>query len=200
MATVFYDRKNPRLKEYDYSKPGYYFVTVNAAERGTDIFGKLSLEAVRADDHIGPLSREMESPTVELTHAGKIVRDTIEGISNSYSNVFVDEYAVMPDHVHMIVEIRNPEDGPMWSSALTANSEVYNKTIGTTKSSDNLISIIRTLKTLSTKKAGFSLWQRSFFEHIIRNDEDLLNTRNYIRYNAAKHYYLTHPEGHDTHA
>lgn len=86
---------------------------------------------------------------------------------NHYSNIILDEFIVMPNHVHGIIGISN------------------NETDG-----HNLSEFIRALKTFSSRRInnirktpGISVWQSRFYEHIIRNDRELDNTREYIRNN-----------------
>ena len=114
---------------------------------------------VGADDHIGP--------TVALTPTGNVVKkytDLIPGIGH---------YVIMPNHVHMILHISatSPDKGPMWSSAPT-NANVSN--------------LIRTWKTLITKELGISIWQRTYYDHIIRSDEEYTQIGEYILGNPGK--------------
>ena len=181
-------RKNPRLKEYDYGSPGFYFVTINTHNREKILSQIASQNAVRAAAYGGPPpfnanDRTIAPPIVMLTRYGEIVRKYIERIDISYNNARVDQYAIMPNHIHLVIQITEPRNGPPWAAARTAN----------------LIRMINSLKTLTSKEAGFTLWHRGYFDHIIRTDEDLYNTRRYVKYNASKHL-LNQEEGHDTHA
>ena len=74
----------------------------------------------------------------------------------------------MPNHVHMIVRIES-EDGSMWASTPT----------------QSISDRIRSLKTLVSKKIGVSIWQRSFYDHVIRSEKDYLGIRQYIDNNPA---------------
>ncbi len=196
----FHERKKPRLKDYDYGTPGYYYVTINTQERNADILSHiipvppfknayLQNNAVRAAAHGGPPApgygdASIEPPIVVLTPIGEMVRKYIENINFVYENARIDVYTIMPDHVHMIIQITEPGvGGPPWAAARTAD----------------LVKMIDSFKTLTAKKAGFTLWHRGYYEHIIRNDEDLYNTRNYITCNASKHY-MKYCKGLDTHA
>ena len=80
----------------------------------------------------------------------------------------IDAYVIMPNHVHMIVRIE-PEDGAMWASTPT----------------QSISDRIRSLKTLVSKKIGVSIWQRSFYDHVIRSEKDYLSIRQYIDDNPA---------------
>ena len=81
----------------------------------------------------------------------------------------IDKYVIMPNHVHMIVRIESG-DGPMWASAPTQSVSAR----------------IRSFKTLVSKQIGTSIWQRSFYDHVIRNEEDYLHIWQYIDNNPAK--------------
>ncbi|SHI21429.1 REP element-mobilizing transposase RayT [Sporobacter termitidis DSM 10068] len=148
-------RKQLRLKGYNYSQAGYYFVTICTLHR-REILG----HAVGGDAHI--------APSVLLSEIGAITEKYIKNIDSKYENVYVDKYAIMPNHIHMIIELK---DGAMWASPPT-------NTI--------IPKIIRTLKTLVTKEAGTSIFQKSYYDHIIRDEADYFTKWNYIDTNPAK--------------
>ena len=102
-------------------------------------------------------------PCTEFTDWGSIVETYLLRIPG------IDTYVIMPNHVHMIVRIESG-DGPMWASAPTQSV------------SDR----IRSFKTLVSKQIGVSIWQRSFYDHVIRNKEDYLHIWQYIDDNPAK--------------
>ena len=114
---------------------------------------------VGADDYIGPY--------VELSSTGKVVDQYLRMIPG------VDYCVVMPNHVHMILRISAKDivQGPMWSSAPTKA---------------NISSLVRTWKTLITKHLGHSIWQRSFYDHIIRDEKEYLKIAQYIEENPAR--------------
>ena len=114
---------------------------------------------VGADDHIGPY--------VALTEIGKIVEKYTRSIPG------VAEYVIMPNHVHMILRIsgKDAAQGPMWSSAPTG------------KRIENLV---RSWKTLISKELGQHVWQRSYYDHIIRDEQDYVIRAQYIINNPAK--------------
>ena len=90
---------------------------------------------------------------VELSSYGKIVDDAINNISNIYPAVSVEEYVIMPDHVHLIIFFRADENGrPMVAPTLSR--------------------VVSQLKGYVTKCAGRPIWQKLFFDHIIRNGLD----------------------------
>ncbi|MBQ3543901.1 MAG: transposase, partial [Lachnospiraceae bacterium] len=86
--------------------------------------------------------------------------------NNVYENATVDKYVIMPNHIHMIITIH----GTMKASSPTINTE----------------NIIRSFKTMVTKELGNSIFQRSFHDHIIRNDEDYKKVSEYIGTNVLR--------------
>ena len=139
-------RKPLRLRGYDYGRTGYYFVTVCTAVRGKT------------------------SPRGVLTPVGKITEQAISEIPSHYPNIKVDTYVVMPDHVHMILEIHATGDGRLIAAPTGMD----------------LSKVIQQFKRVVSKTAGFSIWQRSYYDHIVRNREDLENIRQYIQTNPQK--------------
>ena len=149
---VFPQRKRTRLKNFDYSTNGMYFVTICTKEKQ-----KILSKIVGGDAHI--------APSCELTYYGKVVDKYINSINNVYKNISVENYVIMPNHIHMLIMI----DGTMWASSPTTISD-----------------IVRSVKTLTTKQIGKPIFQRSFFDHIIRDQTDYENVYNYIDSNPSK--------------
>jgi putative transposase len=143
-------RKPNRLKNYDYSRNGAYFVTVCVKDRH-ELLGKI----VGCDAHI--------APHIELSEYGMVVEKYIHGITGMV------HYVIMPNHIHMIIEIHR-ENGSMWASTPT----------------QSVSQLIKSFKILVTKQIGFSLWQRSFHDHIIRNEQEYEKIWEYIATNPLK--------------
>lgn len=106
----------------------------------------------------------MPSSTQRIQQYGEITEKKIQDISNSYKNAIVDTYVIMPNHIHIIIEIKDKIEikGSMRASIPTISQ------------------IINTLKNLITKQIGFSIFQRNYYEHIIRNEKEYLKIREYI--------------------
>ena len=104
------------------------------------------------------------APWVVLTPIGLKVQKYLSQIRG------IDKYVIMPNHIHLII-IQN-ESGSMWSSTPT-----------------NIPDIIRSFKTLVTKELGYSIWQTSYYDHIIRDEEDYLIKAQYIDDNQVKWQY-----------
>lgn len=139
MKDILPIRKKLRLKYYDYSKQGLYFITICIKNR-VEILGRIN------DNQI------------ELTKEGMVVQNHIKYIAKKYRNVRVDKYIVMPNHIHMIISI-----------------DIEN--------SVNLSRIIKQYKGSVTKKIGYSIWQKSYYEHIIRDEKEYYKIKEYIQNN-----------------
>ncbi len=138
-----FERKRNRLKHYDYSTNGSYFVTV-CAENRRCIFGTI---------YPG-------SESVELTPCGKALTSAIEKTTETYPGVEIPEYVIMPNHVHMIIELKNQK-----------------KTVS---------QIVSYFKWNASRATGARLWQKSFYDHVIRNEKDYLAILEYMAFNPKQ--------------
>ena len=153
-------RKHLRLEYYDYSQPGSYFITICTRERKQEVL--CSIEPA-----VGAIINR--PPRISLTPLGRIVNETIRAIPDHYPGILVDQYIIMPDHVHLILSFRNIGPDGRQIAAPTPLSK-----------------IIQQMKRIASKQAGVPLWQKGFYDHVIRNDVDLANVRQYIRNNPLK--------------
>ena len=103
-------------------------------------------------------------PQTTLTEIGKLVAENIGILNGTYETVRVDKYVVMPNHVHLILTIQN----------------------GRTQFAPTVSRIVKQFKGTITKQLGFGIWQKSFYDHIIRDEEDYLRIWEYIDNNPAK--------------
>ncbi len=158
-------RKKMRLQGYDYGRAGNYFVTICTKNR-EHFFGAIVGGDVPIAPHDVPIAPHDVpiAPHIELSKIGKIVDDTIAMIPTA------DKYVIMPNHIHIIFRIPPPEDGPMGTSAPTKSIPM----------------MVRFLKRDVTLACGFSVWQRGYHDHIIRNDADYRRIWQYIGNNPAK--------------
>jgi REP element-mobilizing transposase RayT len=150
-------RKNIRLQEYDYSQAGYYFITICVKDKH-ETLGEIVVGA------------NCVRPT--LTETGKIVENEICTLSSVYENVFIDNYVIMPNHIHMIIV--------MADNGRTQTND------GRTQFAPTISRIIKQLKGSITKQLGFSLWQRSFHDRIIRDEGEYRRIWQYIDENPAR--------------
>jgi REP element-mobilizing transposase RayT len=164
-----HNRQSIRLKGYDYSKPGYYFVTICVADRYC-LFGEI-------------LDEEMH-----LNEYGKIAKAEWLRTENLRDNVCLDEFVVMPNHVHGIIKIidKNSSRGvsPYAPAAAKKSKNKFRSP------SNNLGAMVRGYKSTVTKQInklnnqpGDKVWQRNYYDHIIRNRHELNRIRKYIQDN-----------------
>lgn len=159
---IKHHRGSIRSKGYDYSKEGLYFITICTEDKrclfGSVVNGKM-----------------------QLNRYGKIVDDEwLNTINIRKGDVVLHEYVVMPNHVHAIVEItRRGVSHTPTSSTLASHTPMKSpsKTLG---------AIVRGFKGSVSKRIGKSIWQRNYYETIIRDDKAYANISNYIRNNPMK--------------
>ncbi len=122
-------KKKLRLANYDYTSDGYYFVTICTHYRRAYIVGKNQ----------------------------NIVAQCIEGMSTKLKGMSVDQYVLMPTHIHLIIVMDKCEF--------------------------KLGEVVRRLKAVTSRQTGIKLWQPNYYEHVIRNEKALAEIRKYIVYN-----------------
>ena len=154
-------RKYPRIKNYDYSNVGAYFITVCTSQR-RNYFWQYDVGACTA--------RPQNQYDIKLSEYGKIADNAIKNIEKIYSNITVDNYVIMPDHIHLILIIHADEYG----RAMHAPT---------------VMRVIQQMKGYITKQIGLPIWQKSFFDHIIRNREDYEKHIKYIYENPLRFLY-----------
>jgi len=155
------NRKQIRLKKYDYSQEGVYFVTICSKDR-KNIFSKIVV------------GEGLAPSLVELTSIGKIIDRQWRGINFEYKNIEIDKFIIMPNHIHGIVLIKRAGARP---------APTLNEIIGSFKSKC-ITEYLKFIKDKDLKISG-RIWQRSFFDHIIREDKSLREIRKYIVNNPA---------------
>ena len=151
-------RKPNRLKHYDYSNSGYYFVTI-CVNKMEAVFGKVVNEKIM------------------LNNYGKIVEKYLKIISEKYENIELDYYAIMPNHVHAVIIINDIN-----SVGTTHELSLQRKSLST------IIGFVKMNSSRDIHQFGLEnfKWQRSFYDRIIRNEKELFNIRKYIEENPLK--------------
>ncbi len=170
------NRPSIRLKEYDYSLTGAYFVTICVQER------KSLLGAI-------------EDNSVALSQIGKFVYLGLEQISDSFESVELDEFIIMPNHIHAIIMINNDDVETMEDRSKTVATEFIASNIKDNPMQTKpatLGKIIRFFKVQTThtirNECNFSnfQWQANYYDHIVRNENELNRIREYIMNNPVK--------------
>ena len=149
-------RKPTAIPHYDYSQPGAYFITL-CVEKRRPILGKID-----------------SSPQVVLSSIGKIVSDVWYSLPQRFpclDAISQSIFVVMPDHIHGILQITAGGASP---------SPTLHQILGSFKS----ITTIETNRLLGTP--GQKIWQRSAYEHILRNQQDFDEAAGYIAENPAR--------------
>ena len=178
-------RKKLRISEHDYGSRGAYFVTICVQDRKrllSEILEPVGCGALDAppgalDAPPGALD-DPYMPQIRLTDIGKIVEKYLLS-SQNISGVTIDQYVIMPDHIHAIIFL-NPDE---YNKGLDGSSRAPNPT------NEMLPHIISTLKRFCHKEIGEKIFQRGYMEHIIRDREDYETRRKYIYENPMRWYY-----------
>ncbi len=164
-------RRSIRLKGYDYARPGAYFITICTWQR----------ECVLG---------EIEDGKMIPSEWGRIVDECWRAVPSHFPNVALDEFVVMPNHVHGIIVIQNDRDDDRRGEAFCAFKNA-SPLQGTQPGS--LGAIVQNFKSVSTRKINqmrgmprMSLWQRNYYEHVIRHEDEWNQIRAYISENPLK--------------
>lgn len=177
-------RKNIRLSSYDYRENGSYFVTICVYQKKPLLARKrvvekqitASRQSVGAGFHPRPqtehFSDSLQNPIV-LTPIGKMVAQTIQYVGSHFEGVRIENAVVMPNHIHLLLALENQE----------ANNKL------------SLSEVVGRMKSYTTKrffemtgKTQEPLWQRGFYDRVIRNQTEWERAWEYIEYNALKIY------------
>ena len=166
-------RKDLRLKQYDYSSAGAYFVTICIKDRKRILSNIIKPSAVGVGALDDPLT-----PQTQLTKIGKITEKYLLS-SENIPGVKIDRYVIMSDHIHVIIFLYpdkyiSRKDGS--SKAPTPTNEM-------------LPHIISTFKRFCNKEIGYNIFQRGYIEHIVRDREDYETRTKYIYENPIRWYY-----------
>ena len=140
-----------RIPKFDYSAPGAYFITVCTKDRKCIFWEDVGASIARP----------------RLSDYGCVVEEAICRISSHYPAVTVDHYTVMPNHIHLLLQIHTDESG----RAMLAPT---------------ISRVIQQFKGVVTKRLGYSPWQKLFHDHVIRGEQDYLKIWNYIEGNPSR--------------
>ena len=169
-------RKSNRLPRYDYGSVGAYFITI-CSQNKDKIFGHVVEGGV------------LDAPRVVPSPHGEIVAAQIETMADFYSNLRIEKHIIMPNHVHLIVAITQ---NPSGASGTPPPTEV--------RANQTIPAFVSTLKRITNRTAGTQLWQRGYYDHIIRDQLDYDTIWRYIDDNPAKwhldQFYISDGEEH----
>jgi putative transposase len=165
-------RHSLRLEGYDYAQVGAYFITV-VTHRRTCLFGRI-------------LNGELM-----LNTAGQMVQSIWNELPAHFSKMDLDTFVVMPNHIHGIIHITDgldPSEQAQHAAPLQ-RSPSFRQNVPP----GSLGAIVRSFKSAVTKRynekhapSGLGLWQRNYYEHVIRDENSLIRIRRYIATNPAR--------------
>lgn len=155
-------RQSIRLRDFDYSQPGSYFVTIVTQDRN-ELFGEI-------------IDGEMR-----LNNAGKMAERVWTDLPNRFAIIALDCYVVMPNHIHVLFQITNQPGQPRGRAPTDAqpSETTMGDIVGAYKSltTDEYIHGVRD-KNWSSFPGR--LWQRNYYEHVVRDDDEMDRIRTYI--------------------
>ena len=158
-------RRSIRLQGYDYTRPGAYFVTICSADRQC-ILGKIV------------------SGQCNLSDLGKTVAAFWEEIPRHFAHATLDEFVVMPNHLHGIVVLSGRRD----TACRVPTTEQFGKPVA-----GSLPTIVRAFKSAATQRVnrvhgvqGARIWQGNYYEHVVRDEASLNRIRHYIETNPQR--------------
>lgn len=147
-------RKPNRLPGYDYDAPNAYFITICTQNRRNLLW-----------ENVGAVNDRPQN--IRLSGYGKIADNCVKSIPHHYPAISLDQYVIMPNHVHLLLQIQTDESGRSMTAPTISN-------------------VVRMMKGAASKQAGFSLWQKGFYDHIVRGDADYREIWEYIRNNPYR--------------
>ncbi|WP_445768084.1 transposase [Rheinheimera sp.] len=147
-------RQSIRLRGYDYSQPGHYFLTICCYQKQA-VFGDVCQQQV------------------QLNCFGEIAKKHWLNLTEQYSSIKLHEFVIMPNHMHGIIEITAQQPATIGNTVLGQIIRSYKASV---------TSAIRH----KTQSQQYAVWQRNYYEHIIRSEASLLAITQYIRDNPKK--------------
>ena len=165
-------RKKNRLDDYDYSHNGAYFITI-CTRNHKEILCKIVGDGA------------CDIPQINLSYFGKIADKYIRIMNSKYENICIPKYVIMPNHIHLIIRINDVKETVRRQAPETVRRQAPNPT--------NAIvpKFISLFKRYCNQEIGEKIWQRSYYDHIIRDQNDYNEIWEYIDTNPKK-WILTH--------
>ncbi len=162
------ERKPTRWSEINYSSEGLYFITICTKGR-KKILSEIIGDLPPSNPNYGVGGGALDAPRVILTSIGKIVEKHLLGC-NKIPHIYIDKYIIMPNHIHIIAGIlRGVEAPPPTSVRSPANALIPH--------------FVSTFKRFCNAEIGENIFQRSFYDHIIRNGREYEEISQYVAKN-----------------
>ena len=157
------NRKTTRLKDADYNRNGVVFITICTKDRRCVL------------SHIVGTGVP-DGPQIELTRYGQIADKYIKQLNDFYNDLSVESYVIMPNHIHIMLWVKNNENGPSRTPDPTVQKSIPAR-------------FISTFKRFCNKEYGAHIWQYRSNDHIIRNRWDYEEHLRYIYENPIRWHY-----------
>lgn len=162
----FPKRKPLRLNIHDYNTPGAYFITICTHDR-KQILSRIVGNQIGED----PLRETSDAPVPILTERGKIVENVLNRLPQKI-DISVERFVIMPNHIHMILVVAEGQNAPVAGKSIIAKAVGYLK--------------MNSSKEIRRQFGDEVLWQRGYYDHIIRDVKDHEEIVRYINTNPAK--------------
>ena len=121
----------------------------------------------------------LDNPKIALSDIGKIIEKHIKRTNQIYENIIIDKYVIMPNHLHCIIIIDENGEAGLLRVPDTGSSRAPTPTMANA----TIPALISTFKRFVNKECGYSIWQRNYYEHIIRNEKEYYRIAEYIKNN-----------------
>ncbi|MGF1537774.1 MAG: transposase [Elainellaceae cyanobacterium] len=158
-------RRSMRLKGYDYSSPGFYFITICTHQR-LCLFGNV------------------EGNKMHLNEFGQVVLDCWQAIPQHFCHIELDEFVIMPNHIHGIIIVNNGRDMAPPCPTKTQNRQFSRPVPGAISTAIGSFKSIATKRINEIRNApGCPVWQSQFYDRIIRDRDALDRIQRYIQQN-----------------
>ena len=151
-------RKHPRLSGYDYGQDGVYFLTICTRDRAPIL-----------SESVG--RGIPDAPLLRLTEIGRIVQNAMAYLEEHDPHIRIEKSVIMPNHIHILLTICGMEGGASGRPRPTGM---------------RVPKFVSSLKRYTNRVCGRTLWQTSYHDHVIRDDNDFLNHWSYIDQNPAR--------------
>ncbi|MBQ2651513.1 MAG: hypothetical protein IJO51_00355 [Clostridia bacterium] len=158
-------RKTIRLKTQDYDAPGKYFITI-CVKNKEKLLGQISVG-----------TGVLDGPKNQLSLYGKIADRQLQRMAAFYEDIQLEKYVIMPNHIHLLLDIPDLEDGPSGRPVPTQLPVHQNSKVSR---------FVGTFKRFCNRWYGCNIWQARSYDHVIRGEKDYLKIWDYIENNPAK--------------
>ena len=149
--------KRNRLENYDYSTNGVYYLTI-CTEHRRQFLSRIVARGI------------LDAPEMALSPIGRKTEESILFLDKNWESISVHNYVIMPNHVHLLVEVKCTDGASGMPRATGAVIPGF----------------VSSLKRYTSRNCRYKLWQTSYYDHVIRNDRDYQAKWEYIANNPAR--------------